>query len=818
MFAQIRIWKIINPILVCLLLLTSMAASASEVRELKIDPASEKYQLELIRNPAVPKGSKARLASAMVAIDGDGLKEMVEGHSSKMLGYEGEDGFIKPRWQVNFPPGYWVHQRSHMLCASEDYNGDGIEEIYTTLVSEDKQDWRLYGFDPATEEVIVNVSLPVGADRRANGFWDGYYIPAGTVADADGQGRPGIVLLRNVGYDGTLRGVCVRDPFNGEMIWEWECGPNPDIEGPVVVDLDGDGNNEIIIYGTAPDNLGGVKVNGFSDDESRLFVLDSQGSLLWDTYLGPIFDHGSLVAGDLDGDGRQEIIAYTSGAAVNETHKLTVWEGLSGRKICQARGGPSFRETAVTPGPRPGTGWIFSGTNDGAIDRFLFDGQTLARDLRVMRDEPNCRVVGAVDILPEPGLEILVDIGDGELFGVLDRDLKPLAGFVEDENIGHKRNPLVWRRDASNTSLVLRNSRALWVLDISRTPTNYLAMAKRAGYALLIAGAVALVFLLGRWLGRREGGIEKIPAVGPRTADREVMYRLWRQLDDIKHEKLLEASRGLRRLVWLLDAYATDMGSPGDLSDRIRQLMRDYTEEVKPRLEGILQMARGERFEETRVETTAAALAALSERLQGLTSADMNVTRVAADRVEMKQELEEVELGLFGLWGSLRDYFSTDPVRMLKGMLLVREGEFSRARIAANIVGDDDIPDALCLVDNGDLRYVLDNLVDNAARAMDKAENRRLLFQVERNNSEISLHVSDTGCGIAPDIQDKIFTGRFSTRTGGGSGLFRSREMLERWGGEIILADSNPGQGTTFIVRLRAARKPENGLAHEARA
>ena len=195
-----------------------MAVSATVVRELEIDPASEKYQLELVRNPRIRDGKNFRLAAAMVAIDGDGLKEMVEGHSSKMLGYEGEDGFIKPRWQMNFPAGYWVHQRNFMLCASEDFNGDGIEEIYTTLRSADKQDWRLFGFDPATEEVIVNISLPLGADRRANGYWDGFYIPAGTVADADGQGRPGIVLLRNVEYDATLRGVCVRDPFNGEMI------------------------------------------------------------------------------------------------------------------------------------------------------------------------------------------------------------------------------------------------------------------------------------------------------------------------------------------------------------------------------------------------------------------------------------------------------------------------------------------------------------------------------------------------------------------------------------------------------------------------
>jgi len=292
------------------------------------------------------------------------------------------------------------------------------------------------------------------------------------------------------------------------------------------------------------------------------------------------------------------------------------------------------------------------------------------------------------------------------------------------------------------------------------------------------------------------------------------MYRLWCQLDDVKHEKILEASRGLRRLVWLLDAYATDIGSAEDLSERIRRLMGDYSDVVQPRLVGILQLARGERFECETVETTAAALAALTDRLKDLTTDDMNVTKVASGRDEMKMELEEVEQGLLRLWGSLQNYFSTDPVRMLKGMMLVREGEFSRARIKVDIVGLENFPEAPCLIDSSDLRYVLDNLVDNAMRAMEGSDHRRLLLQVERNNAEVSLHVSDTGKGIPPEIRDKIFSGRFSTH-GGGSGLFRSREILRRWGGEITLADPAPGRGTTFIVRLRAAREPETGLPKE---
>ena len=817
MFSHYRIIFYFKAISMLLLGLTALPSFAVETRSLDLNPDKSDYSVECIMLDRAPNGMQYHVSFVMCCLEGDGLPELVGGRNRKILGFDGEDGKIKPLWQLNIDPGFNLQQRTPVLGVVADFNNDAIGEIYTTIVSDDHSDWRFLAFDPATETITLNVPLPLGKDRRADGVWDGHYLALGSVQDADGKGRPGVVLLRNVEYDASLRGVVVIDPFTGEIIWDWECGPNPDVESPLVADLDGDGNNEIIIFGTSPDNLGGVKVNGTSDNQSLIFVLDSRGNLLWQGEIGPTFTAGSYRTADLDRDGVLEIITFTRGAPVNHTNKLMVWDGLTGNLITQTRGSAGILGVAFTEGPRPGTSWVFAGSDDGVIDRFLFEGTTLVRDRRIIRDEPHCRVIGAVDILPEEGPEIVVDIGRGALLGVLDRDLKPLAACAEN-SYDSKRILSLWHTQAGETALVLGNQQANWVLQFHKVPTNYLSMIQNVGFVLMVLVAGAGIFLLGQRKGRREGIPRHAVPTGPRAADREVRYRLWRQLDDIKHEKMLEASRGLRRLVWLLDAYATGMGASEDLTERIRQLMRDYSEVVKPRLEGILQLARGEQFENEIVDATTGALDSLTQRLKGLTTQSMNVTKVSDGRGEMKKELQEVEEGLFGLWESLRDYFSTDPVRMLKGMLLVREGEFSRSQIEADIVGAEKIPDAGCLIDSSDLRYVLGNLIDNAARAMDENENRRLLLQIERSNSEISLHVSDTGGGISPEIRERIFSGRFSTRHGGGNGLFRSREILRRWGGEIILAESTLGKGTTFIVRLRAARKPENGMAQEAKA
>ncbi len=71
--------------------------------------------------------------------------------------------------------------------------------------------------------------------------------------------------------------------------------------------------------------------------------------------------------------------------------------------------------------------------------------------------------------------------------------------------------------------------------------------------------------------------------------------------------------------------------------------------------------------------------------------------------------------------------------------------------------------------------------------------------------SEVSIALSDTGHGVPQELREKIFHGRYSTRSGGGLGLSRSREILTRWGGEVELAEAGTDQSTTFIVKLLAA-------------
>jgi CheY-like chemotaxis protein len=66
----------------------------------------------------------------------------------------------------------------------------------------------------------------------------------------------------------------------------------------------------------------------------------------------------------------------------------------------------------------------------------------------------------------------------------------------------------------------------------------------------------------------------------------------------------------------------------------------------------------------------------------------------------------------------------------------------------------------------------------------------------------LGLKVSDTGCGMTPEVQAKIFDPFFTTKEAGrGLGLALIQGIIKGHGGTIGLR-STPGQGTTFQVLL----------------
>lgn len=106
--------------------------------------------------------------------------------------------------------------------------------------------------------------------------------------------------------------------------------------------------------------------------------------------------------------------------------------------------------------------------------------------------------------------------------------------------------------------------------------------------------------------------------------------------------------------------------------------------------------------------------------------------------------------------------------------------------------------------DPGQLQQVFTNLLLNAADAMNGQGRITIISRPMPQGDGIILTFTDTGGGIPPEIRDKIFEPFFTTKPPGkgtGLGLSIVYGVIQRHGGTIT-ADSPPGGGTTFTVRL----------------
>jgi len=117
------------------------------------------------------------------------------------------------------------------------------------------------------------------------------------------------------------------------------------------------------------------------------------------------------------------------------------------------------------------------------------------------------------------------------------------------------------------------------------------------------------------------------------------------------------------------------------------------------------------------------------------------------------------------------------------------------------------IPDVL--VDPGRLKQVLLNLLSNALK-FTKAGS--VTLRVERGFGDVAISVVDTGIGVTPEAQARLFQ-KFVQAEGGhareyggtGLGLVICKHLMEMMNGRITLASEGEGRGTTLTLSVPIA-------------
>jgi two-component system, NtrC family, sensor kinase len=107
-------------------------------------------------------------------------------------------------------------------------------------------------------------------------------------------------------------------------------------------------------------------------------------------------------------------------------------------------------------------------------------------------------------------------------------------------------------------------------------------------------------------------------------------------------------------------------------------------------------------------------------------------------------------------------------------------------------------------INRQELQQVLVNLLVNAIHAMPEG-GTLALATFDTDDGGVAIAVADTGPGLGPELTRELFK-PFVTRKkdGTGLGLWISRSIVERYGGDIVAMDRDDGvQGALFTVRLR---------------
>ena len=280
------------------------------------------------------------------------------------------------------------------------------------------------------------------------------------------------------------------------------------------------------------------------------------------------------------------------------------------------------------------------------------------------------------------------------------------------------------------------------------------------------------------------------------------------------------------KYLWLLDSgvlIRDENGKPKEIIGTWFDITeRKQAEEEKQKLQTRLQQSQ-------KMEAIGTLAGGIAHDFNNILASMIGYTEMSLDEVEkgslLYNNLQEVFKAGERAKGLVKQILTfsrmggkeLQPVQVMdiaeEALNLLRASIPSTIKIQSNIKSD-----SVIMAEPAQIHQVLMNLCTNACHAM-REKGGTLKFTLEdveidleyaqkypdiKPGAYMKLTVSDTGCGMSPEVLGRVFEPFFTTkRQSGGSGMGLSvvHGIIKSYGGTIT-ASSQPGKGSTFDVYL----------------
>lgn len=381
--------------------------------------------------------------------------------------------------------------------------------------------------------------------------------------------------------------------------------------------------------------------------------------------------------------------------------------------------------------------------------------------------------------------------------GDLDRRIGPVSGSSELEGLGTALNEMRQKLSAK-------------VEQVDAQSENFHTVIDNLGEAVIAldrGGRIALY--------NRAAGELLLPASGAMGKHVQAVVRIAEVVDAVEHVASRHANvqrqvtadvRGRRRTLEVNAAPLSQRGA-GELS--LLLVVRDVSDLVHTAQIKAEFVANASHELRTPLATIRAAV----DSLEGLGPRDTEELARLRDILNRHtSRLEDMTNDLLNLHalesGGPRLRMETFPLAALAGW--VRETFADRAaKKGLAFAVESNEPECEVTSDAGLLRLILQNLVDNAIKFTAAGE---VLCRLDHSDGRIVMVVQDSGCGIAAEVQDRVFERFFQADAsrsgeprvrGTGLGLAIVKHAAERLGADVRL-ESESGWGTRITVSLAA--------------